>query len=167
MEGPLSPGAPNGMTPSNAFQTIDPKLVVDHLTELLQITLGATRKELEGPGCLLSKSRYADTVQRCTRFASETQVALYVQKDAIAAESTENPDENESGKLERPLVAVHTDDESSTHHTVFVHSGLGNLLLHNHSSVDSSAQTATTYRPLDTNHITDSDHQPSRISVLE
>ena len=99
MEGPLSPGAPNGITPSNAFQTIDPKVVVDHLTELLQITLGATRKDLEGPGCLLSKSRYADTVQRCTRFASETQVALYVQKDAIPIDRTDGPDEEDPGTL--------------------------------------------------------------------
>ena len=81
----VSPGA-NGVVPSlNPFTPIDPDLVIRHLTDLLQITLGASRTDLEGPGSLLSKSRYADTLQRCARFASESQVALYVQKDVIAA----------------------------------------------------------------------------------
>ena len=71
---------------SNPFTSIDPNLVVHHLTDVLQITLGASRRDLEGPGSLLSKSKYADTVQRCARFASESQVAIYVQKDIIAAD---------------------------------------------------------------------------------
>lgn len=70
----------NGVT-SNGFTTIDPVLVVEHLAAVLEITLGATRRELESIGSLLSKARYFDTVQRCTRFATESQVALYVQKD--------------------------------------------------------------------------------------
>lgn len=97
MEGPLSPGAANGVSTTNPFPTIDPTLVVDYLSGLLQITLGATRKDLESPGSLLSKSRYSDTVQRCTRFASETQVALYVQKDAVSTETIDGPEEA-SGK---------------------------------------------------------------------
>lgn len=72
--------ATNGVT-STAFPTIDPSLVVEHLASVLQITLGASRKELENDDSLLSKSRYSETVQRCTRFATESQVALYVQKD--------------------------------------------------------------------------------------
>lgn len=78
---PVSPS--NGVA-TNGFPTIDPTLVVEHLAAVLQITLGATRKELENIGSLLSKSKYSDTVQRCTRFASESQVALYVQKDVVA-----------------------------------------------------------------------------------
>ena len=74
-----SPGA-NGETPS-AFITIDPKLVVDYLVSVVTITLGATRDDLESPGSLLSKTNYADTLQRCTRFASDAQVALYIQKE--------------------------------------------------------------------------------------
>ncbi len=81
----VSPGA-NGVPLSNPFTSIDPNVVVHHLTDLLQITLGALRRDLEGPGSLLSKAKYADTVQRCARFASaESQLALYVQKDVAAA----------------------------------------------------------------------------------
>lgn len=74
----------NGLATAT-FPTIDPSLVVEHLASVLEITLGASRKELENVGSLLSKSRYSETVQRCTRFATESQVALYVQKD-IATE---------------------------------------------------------------------------------
>jgi dynein heavy chain 1, cytosolic len=79
---PASP-APNGVA-SNPFPTIDPILVVEHLAAVLEITLGATRRELENFGSLLSKARYSDTVQRCTRFATESQVALYVRKDVVS-----------------------------------------------------------------------------------
>ncbi|KAI9871266.1 MAG: hypothetical protein M1830_003131, partial [Pleopsidium flavum] len=71
---------------------MDPSLVVHHLTELLQITLGASREDLEGPGSLLSKSKYTDTVQRCTRFASDSQVALYVRKDVVAIDEPNGVD---------------------------------------------------------------------------
>ena len=87
-----SPGSPsaNGAAPS-AFPTIEPILVVEHLASVLEITLGATRKELENVGSLLSIARYPDTVQRCARFATESQVALYVQKDiATAAQVPDN-----------------------------------------------------------------------------
>jgi dynein heavy chain 1 len=81
---PASPSA-NGLATA-AFPTIDPNLVVEHLASVLEITLGASRRELENVGSLLSKSRYTETVQRCTRFATESQVALYVQKDIAAGD---------------------------------------------------------------------------------
>lgn len=74
-----SPGA-NGISPSS-FITIDPALLVDYLASVVVIALGATREELERPDNLLSKANYADTLQRCSRFATDAQVALYVQKD--------------------------------------------------------------------------------------
>src|SRR5436305_589095 len=93
MEGPLpaaSPGA-NGTstsaattTTNNPFPAINPQFVVEYLVDLLQITLGASRKDLEAPGSLLSKAKYGETVQRCTRFATESQVVMYVLKDAVA-----------------------------------------------------------------------------------
>ncbi|OTB20055.1 hypothetical protein K445DRAFT_313860 [Daldinia sp. EC12] len=70
----------NGLSPS-PFVMIDPALVVDYLASVVTIALGASRSELERPGNLLSKSNYDDTVQRCTRFATDAQVALYIQKD--------------------------------------------------------------------------------------
>ena len=83
-----SPSGPstNGIA-SSGFPTIDPTSVVEHLAAVLEITLGAARKDLENVGSLLSKARYADTVQRCTRFATESQVAIYVQKDVAASEN--------------------------------------------------------------------------------
>lgn len=84
----VSPGA-NGHTPSSISSAIiDPNLVVRHLADLLEITLGASREDLESPGSLLSGSKRHDTVQRCTRFASEPQDALYVLKNVIPLNHT-------------------------------------------------------------------------------
>lgn len=79
-------GANGHPPPSSASAIIDPEIVVRHLVDLLEITLGATRDDLEHKGSLLSEARKSDTVQRCTRFASESQVALYVQKTVIATD---------------------------------------------------------------------------------
>ncbi|KAL9129037.1 MAG: hypothetical protein Q9217_002407 [Psora testacea] len=78
-----SPGqGVNGHPPSSVTaSTIDPAVVIRHLADLLEITLGASAEALGGRGSLLSDAKRQDTVQRCTRFASEAQVALYVQKD--------------------------------------------------------------------------------------
>ncbi|KAL9102708.1 MAG: hypothetical protein Q9163_002170 [Psora crenata] len=82
MEVAFSGQGVNGHAPSPATSSpIDPDLVIRHLIDLLEITLGASTEDLEGKGSLLSDAKRKDTVQRCTRFASESQVALYVQKD--------------------------------------------------------------------------------------
>ena len=91
---PTSP-AVNGLA-TTAFPTIDPNLVVEYLASVLQSTLGASRRELENVGSLLSKSRYSDTVQRCTRFATESQAALYVQKDIIGGDGLDGAGETPS-----------------------------------------------------------------------
>lgn len=72
----------NGAAPP-AFPIIESSVVVEYLASVLEVTLGASRKDLEGRDSLLSKGRRAETVQRCTRFATEAQVALYVQKDVV------------------------------------------------------------------------------------
>jgi dynein heavy chain 1 len=90
-----SPSA-NGANGLAAFPTIDLNLVVEYLASVLEITLGASRRDLECIGSLLSKSRHADTVQRCTRFASEAQVALYVQKDITAGDGLDGVIEESS-----------------------------------------------------------------------
>ena len=89
---PPPPPGTNGGVATAAFAAVDPVRVVDHLVALLEAALGATRTELEAPGSLLSKTRYPDTLQRCTRFAVDVQVALYVQKDLVSADATENGD---------------------------------------------------------------------------
>ncbi|KAH8593491.1 cytoplasmic dynein-like protein 1 heavy chain 1 [Bisporella sp. PMI_857] len=76
-----------------AALTTDPNVVVEYLAAVLQITLGASREDLENNGSLLSKSRYSDTIQRCTRFASESQqLVLYVQKDVVSTQDEEQSD---------------------------------------------------------------------------
>ena len=82
-----SPASPNGVA-KDTF-VVDPMLIVEHLASVLEIALGATRKELENVNSLLSTDRYQDTISRCTRFAAENQVALYVTKD-IASASGQN-----------------------------------------------------------------------------
>lgn len=92
----VSPGA-NGHSPSSVLSTtIDPSIVVRHLVDLLEITLGASTEDLESQGSLLSESKRHDTVQRCTRFASEPQVALYVLKDVVLTDQSTDP-QNGSG----------------------------------------------------------------------
>jgi dynein heavy chain 1, cytosolic len=80
---PQSAGA-NGTAPA-PYPSIDPARIVDHLASAIEITLGATREELQSLGSLLHKSRYTDTVQRCTRFATDTQTVLYIQKDLVSS----------------------------------------------------------------------------------
>ncbi|OAG20310.1 hypothetical protein CC77DRAFT_1020822 [Alternaria alternata] len=83
MEGPLNPGAPNGSirTPSPSPPSIDPQIIVDHLEKVLDVSLGASKEDLFAPGSLLSSAKLQDTLQRCARFASEGQSALYIVKD--------------------------------------------------------------------------------------
>lgn len=90
----LSPITPNGPTASDTSTSADPLVVLEHLSEVLQITLGAARRELEAVGSLLSKAKRADSLHRCARFASESQVALYAQKDIIEEENLNTLDLN-------------------------------------------------------------------------
>lgn len=91
----VSPGqGANGHTPSPPTPaTIDSGLVLRHLVDLLEVTLGASTEDLEGKGSILSDAKRSDTIQRCTRFASESQVALYVQK-AVVSTNLPNGDIN-------------------------------------------------------------------------
>jgi dynein heavy chain 1 len=79
----------NGV-PAAPFPTIEPERVVEYLTSVCTIALGATQEELEQSGNLLHNSRYGDTVSRCTRFATDTQSVLYIQKDIAASSAVEN-----------------------------------------------------------------------------
>lgn len=79
---------------TSTFPSIEPKVLVDFLASVLEITLGATRDDLERTGSLLSEAQYSDTAQRCTRFASEShQAVIYVQKDAVPREEGDSPDD--------------------------------------------------------------------------
>ncbi|KAL8837946.1 MAG: hypothetical protein Q9170_002318 [Blastenia crenularia] len=106
----VTPGA-NGHPPSPvAPTTISPDVVVHHLTDLLEITLGASSEDLESNDSLFSPPRRQDTLHRCARFASESQVALYVQKDIIDVEirGTHNLDAEATSPPERPSLFTYT-----------------------------------------------------------
>lgn len=101
-----SPGVPNGLAAPTPVPVADANVVVQYLTEVLQVTLGASKRDLESTGSLLSKAKYSETVQRCTRFASDSQVALYVQQDLVGAEEPNgNGAENGDGRCLLVLVA--------------------------------------------------------------
>lgn len=90
-------GVSNGVSTPDAAASVDSGAVIQYLTEVLQVTLGALKSELESAGSLLSDARYHETAQRCMRFATESQVALYVQKDIATAEEA-NGDAEGAGK---------------------------------------------------------------------
>lgn len=92
-----SSGVPNGVSAPETTALVDSDAVIQYLTEVLQVMLGAQRSELESDGSLLSESKYNETLQRCTRFASESQVALYVQKDIVAAEEPNGETQGQGG----------------------------------------------------------------------
>lgn len=62
-------------------ETTDPSDVLEHIIKLIQANLGAARRELDAVGSLLSQSNRSLTLERCGRFATEPQVALFAQKD--------------------------------------------------------------------------------------
>lgn len=76
----LSPTAPNGAS-APALVEADPLNVLEHIANLIEITLGAARRELEAVGSLLSKPDRADSLEKCAKFASDSQVTLFAQKD--------------------------------------------------------------------------------------
>ncbi|KAM3424381.1 Dynein heavy chain, cytoplasmic [Cercospora zeina] len=97
MEDPLVQGV-NGVAngtstapaPSGTTTAVDPQAVVSYLTSVLEVTLGATEEELRGTGSLLHEAVLEDTLSRCLRFAMESQVALYVLKQAGSASSSDD-----------------------------------------------------------------------------
>lgn len=91
----VAAGVPNGVSAPTQVSSVDSSAVIQYLVDVLQVTLGALRTELESPGSLLSDNKRSETEQRCTRFALESQVALYVQKDFVASEETNGADDGE------------------------------------------------------------------------
>jgi dynein heavy chain 1 len=89
--------------PAPAFPTIDPNLVVEYVASLLEITLGATRSDLEKNGSLLSKTLRDETLRRVVRFATEAQLALYIQKDIAPVEVSLDRVIDPSGQQPLPL----------------------------------------------------------------
>lgn len=150
---PLGQGANGQVNPPIPPTTIDPELLVQHLAALLEITLGASAADLENKGSLLSDSKRSDTAQRCLKFASEAQVALYVQKDAI---STNEPrglpnGHDESGKELLSFVLSHMLRlQPRTYHSIPVLHFDRNLLFLHDCSLSGTHKTPCTYQPAST-----------------
>lgn len=89
MAGPVAINGGITNPPSPAAPTLDPHVVLEYLAQLLVDTLGATRGDLEAT--LQSSLRLPDTLQLCSRFASEPQTALYIQQESL--EQTDGSDE--------------------------------------------------------------------------
>ena len=81
-------GAANGTPTAPTTNAVDPQDIIKYLSNVLEVTLGASSEELKGHGSLLNASILEDTLARCTRFALEAQVALYVLKEAAAGEGS-------------------------------------------------------------------------------
>lgn len=111
MEAAISPlsseGAGANGASSPSFNTVNPEVMVEHLASVVSIALGATRAELNGPGSLLSSANYEDTVHRCSRFATDGQVALYIQKNAESLDSMPDaPADSSKSALPRVITAA-------------------------------------------------------------
>lgn len=76
-----TPSAVNGIGPSPTIEAANPEVVLDHIINLIQTSLGAARQELKAVGSLLSDSKRAESLEKVSQFAADTQVALYAQKD--------------------------------------------------------------------------------------
>lgn len=86
MESLLAPSTPpsNGVsTGGGAFPVLDTNALLEHIGKLLEVTLGASWKDLESFGSLFSPARLAETTTKVNRFGTESQLALYVQKDIL------------------------------------------------------------------------------------
>lgn len=92
MDGPVVATNGTSMATSPSTQSLlpafNPIILVDYLTEVLFITLGASKRDLEANGSILSETRYSETLSKCSRFAAEPIVALYASKDVLEKESS-------------------------------------------------------------------------------
>lgn len=147
-----SPASPNNGMTTGGFPAIEPDVIISHLANILDITLGATRKDLEQNGSLLAKAKLSETTSRVARFATESQVALYIQKDAEPADDTD-------GDLDAPNRKCL---KVSCGYLLTSHS-IGKLCLHprgryfvdrNNRGFDRSLKTAEPFRSHDTHIFT-------------
>lgn len=76
-----TPSAANGNGLSPTLEAAQPEAVLEHIANLIETSLGAAREELKALGSLLSDSKHAESLEKVSQFAADTQVALYAQKD--------------------------------------------------------------------------------------
>lgn len=101
MENPdNTPGAgiPTG---SNGIENISPNpmLIARHISRVLEVILGADRRDLENVGSLLSLDSQQYTEQICARFALENQLAIFVMKELISSTAVDGVTGTSCGKI--------------------------------------------------------------------
>lgn len=112
-DGPLRVNGNGHTSPPREDSALEPDQIVDYLCQLLSVTLNASRDQLQHEGSLLSKQAYAHTLDRCRRFLSDSQVALYVQK-AIKSETTSNGVSDGQGTPEDDRAGFHRGAKANT-----------------------------------------------------
>ena len=101
----------NGGLSNSLHSQIDPQHILDHLSNILRATLGATDNDLKAAGSLFSSEKLSETLQRCSRFAQDAQAAsICVEKELI--ESAVNGDAN--GDTGKELITVDFDASKSS-----------------------------------------------------
>jgi hypothetical protein len=135
---------------------IDPLLILDHLAQVCEITLGASKKELENVGSLLSKARVSDTTQRVQRWA-ESQAVLYLQKDIASGDVLDGPLDGTStylkaGRERFGLTAILRPDKLQ------LQSCHRHFILSLDDSLDRPFETTVSYRSYDTHFFTNTDN---------
>ena len=90
----------NGSATSQAEDppALPPEALIDYLSRLLNVTLGATRDDLESEDSLLSDAYRDKTVERCTRFLQSSLIALYAQKNSRYEFETNGVNGNTPGR---------------------------------------------------------------------
>ncbi len=68
--------------PNPVASALESHELLDYLSKLLDVTLGAPKKDLEEQGSLLCISTVSDTLQRFNSFLNEGQAAIYIQKQS-------------------------------------------------------------------------------------
>jgi dynein heavy chain 1 len=93
--------------PPAASTTIDTHVLIDHLTRLLQVVLGATDDHLRRSGSFLNTKRLSETIRLCEAFANEPQSAgLYIQQ--LRLNNDENDDlDSGDGNIIKTLLDLH------------------------------------------------------------
>lgn len=98
-------------------ETADPILVLEHIARLIESNLGAARRELEEVGNLLSKSNYSQTLERCSWFATEPQVALFAQKDIRTGEINGYSQDDETKSESIDSTGDYTNESAAIEHS--------------------------------------------------
>ncbi|KAF8253571.1 hypothetical protein K440DRAFT_576363 [Wilcoxina mikolae CBS 423.85] len=83
MDGLANIGSQTVDSPNTVISSLNVSVLANFIREVLFVTLGATKSELEGPGSLFHPDRRTETFQKLFRFATEPLVALYASKDTF------------------------------------------------------------------------------------